>query len=122
MIRKSGNRFSEKIMLKQRDETMIRFNLIGSWSSGYHAHPGATCQRMRRFNHRCLFRAARNSALLRDFIFCDNSLEPRDILQKALAGQDQEVIAELRVLKVNLEQLFIGDGEDLGVLRPLTRR
>jgi hypothetical protein len=30
MIRKSGNRFSEKIMLKQRDEIMIRFSLIGS--------------------------------------------------------------------------------------------
>jgi hypothetical protein len=30
MIRKSGNRFSEKIMLKQRDEIMIGFNLIGS--------------------------------------------------------------------------------------------
>jgi hypothetical protein len=27
MIRKSGNRFSEKIMLKQSDEIMIRFNL-----------------------------------------------------------------------------------------------
>jgi len=25
MIRKSGNRFSEKIMLKQRDEIMMRF-------------------------------------------------------------------------------------------------
>ena len=30
MIRKSGNRFSEKIMLQQEDEIMIRFNLIGS--------------------------------------------------------------------------------------------
>jgi hypothetical protein len=30
MIRKSGNRFSDKIMLKQKDEIMIRFNLIGS--------------------------------------------------------------------------------------------
>ena len=30
MIRKSGDRFSERIMLKQRDEIMIRFNLIGS--------------------------------------------------------------------------------------------
>jgi hypothetical protein len=30
MIRKSGNRFSEKIMLKQRDEIIIRFDLIGS--------------------------------------------------------------------------------------------
>jgi hypothetical protein len=28
MIRKSGNRFSEKIMLKQGDEIMIRFNRI----------------------------------------------------------------------------------------------
>jgi len=26
MIRKSGNRFSEKIMLEQRDEIMMRFN------------------------------------------------------------------------------------------------
>jgi len=30
MIRKSAQRFSEKIMLKQRDEIMIRLNLIGS--------------------------------------------------------------------------------------------
>jgi hypothetical protein len=30
MIRKSGNRFSEKIMLKQRDEIMMRFHLITS--------------------------------------------------------------------------------------------
>jgi hypothetical protein len=30
MFRKSGNRFSEKIMLKQRDQIMIRCNLIGS--------------------------------------------------------------------------------------------
>jgi hypothetical protein len=30
MIGKSGHRFSETIMLKQRDEIMIRFRLIGS--------------------------------------------------------------------------------------------
>jgi len=30
MIRKSGNRFSEKIMLEQKDEIMIRFSPIGS--------------------------------------------------------------------------------------------
>jgi hypothetical protein len=30
MIRKSGNRFSEKIMLKQVDKSLIRFNLIAS--------------------------------------------------------------------------------------------
>ena len=33
MIRKSGNRFSEKIMLNQRDETMMRFLVVASWSS-----------------------------------------------------------------------------------------
>jgi hypothetical protein len=32
MIRKSAKRFSEKIMLKHRDEIMIRFNqIIISW-------------------------------------------------------------------------------------------
>jgi hypothetical protein len=30
MIPKSGYRFSDKIMLKQRFQTMIRFNRIGS--------------------------------------------------------------------------------------------
>jgi hypothetical protein len=30
MIRKSGNRFSEKIMLKQRDEITMRFCVIAS--------------------------------------------------------------------------------------------
>jgi hypothetical protein len=30
MIQKSGNRFSEGIMLMQKYELMIRFNLIGS--------------------------------------------------------------------------------------------
>jgi hypothetical protein len=30
MIRKSGNRFSEKIMLKQRDAIMMRFLVIPS--------------------------------------------------------------------------------------------
>jgi hypothetical protein len=34
MIPKGGRRFSEKIMFKQNKWTMIRFNLIGSWSSG----------------------------------------------------------------------------------------
>jgi hypothetical protein len=30
MIRKSGNRFSEEIMLKHKDASMIRFNPTGS--------------------------------------------------------------------------------------------
>jgi TPR repeat protein len=33
MIRKSGNRFSEKIMLKQREEIVMRFRLIASRSN-----------------------------------------------------------------------------------------
>ena len=35
MIRKSGNRLSEKIMLNQGYEIMIRFNLIGSRSGDH---------------------------------------------------------------------------------------
>ncbi len=31
MIRESGNRFSEKIMLKQRDEIAIRVNRVMIW-------------------------------------------------------------------------------------------
>jgi hypothetical protein len=31
-------------------------------------------------------RIACGSSLLRDFVLCDNSFEPRDILQQALAG------------------------------------
>ena len=45
------------------------------------------------------------------FFLCDNSFQSRDVFQQALAGQDQEVIAELRILKVDLEQLFVGDPE-----------
>jgi len=32
-LAQSGNRFSEKIMLKQGDEITIRFIPIGSWST-----------------------------------------------------------------------------------------
>jgi hypothetical protein len=32
MILKSGTRLSEKIMLKQRIRSMIRFSVAGSWS------------------------------------------------------------------------------------------
>ncbi len=47
---------------------------------------------------------------------CDKSFQSRDVFQQALAGQHQEVIAELRVLKVDLEQLFVGDGQHVTVL------
>jgi hypothetical protein len=41
MIRKRKERFSEKIMLKQTDEIMIRLNLIGSRSRAFPHDPGA---------------------------------------------------------------------------------
>jgi hypothetical protein len=33
MTRKNGNRFSETVVLRERDEIVIRFNPIGSGSS-----------------------------------------------------------------------------------------
>ena len=57
-----------------------------------------------------------SESLLRGFFLCDNSFQSRDVFQQALAGQDQKVIAELRVLKVDLEQLFVGDGQHVTVL------
>ena len=47
---------------------------------------------------------------------CVRSFQPRNVLQQALAGQDEKVIAELRILKVDLEELFIGYGHHLPVL------
>ncbi|MGY3594941.1 hypothetical protein ACVIGB_002990 [Bradyrhizobium sp. USDA 4341] len=47
--------------------------------------------------------------LRRDFVLRDDGFGPREIFQQALAGQDKEVIAELRVLEVDLEQLFVAD-------------
>jgi hypothetical protein len=67
-------------------------------------------------------RAARGGSLLREFVLGDNCFEPRDIFQQALAGQDQEVIAELRILEVDLQQLFVADGQDMAVLDAFDRR
>jgi len=38
-----------------------------------------------------------------DLVLRDGGFGPREILQQALAGQDEEVIAELRVLEVDLK-------------------
>jgi hypothetical protein len=38
MIRKSGNRFSEEIMLQQTDEIMVRFNPISDHDDAERAH------------------------------------------------------------------------------------
>ena len=47
--------------------------------------------------------------LRRDLVLRDDGFGPREIFQQALAGQDKEVIAELRVLEVDLEQLFVAN-------------
>ena len=47
--------------------------------------------------------------LRRDLVLRDDGFGPREIFQQALAGQDKEVIAELRVLEVDLEQLFAAE-------------
>src|SRR5882757_2741517 len=58
----------------------------------------------------------------RGFLLCDSSFQPRDVLQQALAGQDEEVIAELRILEVDFKQPFISYGQHLPVLYTFDRR
>src|SRR5258708_35248754 len=60
--------------------------------------------------------------LRRDLVLRDDGFGPREIFQQALAGQDKEVIAELRVLEVDLEQLFIADSQDAAILDTFDRR
>src|SRR5215470_3412924 len=60
--------------------------------------------------------------LRRDLILRDDGFGPREIFQQALAGQDKEVIAELRILEVDLEQLFIADSQDAAILDTFDRR
>ena len=54
--------------------------------------------------------AIRGWGLSRRFLLCESCFQPRDVFQEALAGQDEEVIAELRILKVDFENPFIGNG------------
>src|SRR5450432_2242725 len=71
---------------------------------------------------RCSVGAARSRGLLlQGLVLRDNPFEPRNILQQSLAGQDQEKIAELRVLKVDLEQLVVSDGQHMTILDAFDR-
>src|SRR6185312_3054769 len=60
--------------------------------------------------------------LRRDLVLRDDGFGPREILQQALAGQDKEVITELRILEVDLEQLFIADRQDAASFDTFDRR
>src|SRR4051812_38874147 len=52
---------------------------------------------------------------------CQLLLQALDVLQQPLAGQHQEVIAELRILEVDLEQPVVGDRQHLAVLDAFDR-
>src|SRR5271170_6587294 len=46
----------------------------------------------------------------------DDRLETRIILQQALGRQAQIIIAKFRILKNELKELFIAEGEDVAIL------
>lgn len=60
---------------------------------------------------------------------CESCFQPRDVFlealvvfQETLAGQDEEIIAELLIiLKIDLKQPFISYGQDLAVFYALDR-
>src|SRR6266567_3538162 len=66
--------------------------------------------------------AALGRDLLQGLVLLYNRFEPRNVFQQALAGQDQEVIAELRVLKVDFQKLFVSDGQHVPVFDAFDRR
>jgi hypothetical protein len=46
--------------------------------------------------------AAHTRRLLRGLVLGYNPLKPRDVFEQALAGEHEEVVTELRILKVDL--------------------
>jgi hypothetical protein len=73
-------------------------------------------ERARAMLHRRSLRAAHRRRRLRALGLRDNAFEPRDIFQEALAREHEKVITELRVLKVDLEQLLVSDAQHMPVL------
>jgi hypothetical protein len=50
---------------------------------------------------------ARGRRLWSGLLLRDDSFQPCNVFQEALTGQDEEVIVELRILKVDFKQPFI---------------
>jgi hypothetical protein len=48
----------------------------------------------------------RGRSLRSGLLLCDDPFQARDVFQEALAGQDEEIIAELRILKVDFKAVF----------------
>src|SRR5262249_52349704 len=63
----------------------------------------------------------RGWGMLRRVFLCESCFQPRDVFGEALAGEAEEVIAELRILKVDCKQPFISYGQDLTVFYALDR-
>src|SRR5215203_4492563 len=61
------------------------------------------------------FRHALNLSQFRP-VLGNGGVQTRDVLHQALGGQPQEVVAELRILEVELEQPVVCDGEHLAIL------
>src|SRR5262249_32976994 len=57
--------------------------------------------------------------LPRSFLLCESSFQPRDVLQQTLAGQNEKVVTELRILEVDFEQPLIGYRQHLSVFDTL---
>jgi len=51
----------------------------------------------------------------------DDSFQPRDVFQQTPSGQNKEVVAELRILKVDFKQPVISYAQDLPVFDALDR-
>ena len=60
-------------------------------------------------------------SLLSGILLHYSAFEPREVFKQALAGQDEKVIAELRILKVEFKQPIIAYGEDLSVFYAFDR-
>ena len=55
------------------------------------------------------------------FLYQTPSFRWCDVLQQTLTGEDEEVVAELLILKVDFKQPFISYGQDLSVFYALDR-
>src|SRR5262245_20420168 len=51
----------------------------------------------------------------------NNLFKTRDVLQKTFAGEAEKIIAELRILEVDLQQSVIGHGQDFTILSAFDR-
>src|SRR5580704_9386202 len=60
----------------------------------------------------CLLRCSLQLSL----VLLDDCFKPRNVLDQAIAGETEKVIAELRILEIDFEQPVVGDGQHLPAL------